>query len=147
MKPRWARILLIVSLVGNAVELGLYVRAEWKRNRDMQKSNAQVQSGVGQWTLGVVVKEFEPQMKMLDRRADRWSSELHWQDFQEPPDSAIDRQALDSIASITRQEYLLIYESGRAMPGIEDAGLRRRMERRWRGQMGLPEEHTKAPTR
>ena len=74
---------------------------------------------------------------MLESRENRWSSELQWQDYQQSPDSSMDRQALESIASITRQEYLLVYQSRRALPGVEDAGLRRRMERRWREQMGI----------
>ncbi|MCX6842747.1 MAG: hypothetical protein NTX53_10740 [candidate division WOR-3 bacterium] len=137
MKPKWVLVLLIVSLAGNAVELGLYARAEWKRNRDMQKFYGWVQSGAETWTLRVVVKEFEPRMQMLESRENRWSSELQWQDYQQPPDSSIDRQALDSIASITRQKYLLMYQSRRALPSVQDAKLRQRMERRWRGQMGI----------
>jgi hypothetical protein len=148
MRPRWALVLLVVSLVGNAVELGLYARAEWKRNREMQKFFAWVQSGAEAWNPSVVVKEFEPRMQMLESRETRWAAELQWQDYQQPPDSSIDRQALDSVASITRQEYLLIYQSRRALPAVEDAKLRQRMERRWREQMGLPsEEHPKARMR
>ena len=144
MKPKWVLVLLIVSLAGNVVELGLYARAEWKRNRDMQKFFKWVQSGAEQWTQRVVVKEFEPRMQVLERRETRWATELEWQDYQQPPDSSIDRQALDSVASITRQEYLLMYQSRRALLSVEDPGLRQRMERRWRGQMGLPpEEHPK----
>ena len=137
MKPKWVLVLLIVSLVGNAIELGLYARAEWKRNRETQKFNAMVQSGANQWTQRVVVREFEPRMQVLEQRENRWATELEWQDYQQPPDSAIDRQALDSVASITRQEYLLMYQSRWALPSVEDAGLRQRMERRWRGQMGI----------
>jgi hypothetical protein len=147
MKPKWVLVLLVVSLAGNAVELGLYARAVWKRNRDMQKFFGWVQSRAETWTMRVVVKEFEPRMQALESRENRWSSELQWQDYQQPPDSWIDRQALDSIESITRQKYLLIYQSRRALPSVEDAGLRKRMERRWRGQMGLPDEHPKARTR
>ncbi len=138
MKPKWVLVLLVVSLVGNAVELGLYARAKWKRNRDMQKFYAWVQSGAaGAWNPRVVVKEFEPRKKMLESRENRWSSELQWQDYQQSPDSAIDKAALDSIASITRQEYLLIYQSRRALPTVADSNLRKRMERRWREQMGI----------
>ena len=137
MKPKWVLVLLIVSLAGNAVELGLYARAEWKRNRETQKFNAMVQSGANQWTQRVVVREFEPRMQVLEQRENRWATELEWQDYQQPPDSAIDRQALDSVASNTRQEYLLMYQSRRALPSVEDGGLRQRMERRWRGQMGI----------
>ena len=148
MKPKWVLVLLIVSLVGNAVELGLYARAQWQRHRYWQEFFGWVQSRAETWTLRVVVKEFEPRMQMLESRENRWSSELQWQDYQQPPDSSIDRQALDSIASITRQKYLLMYQSRRALPGVEDAGLRQRMERRWRGQMGLPsEERPKTKTR
>jgi hypothetical protein len=148
MKPKWVLVLLIVSLAGNAVELGLYARAEWKRNRDMQKFYGWVQSGAEQWSRRVVVQDFEPKMQVLKRRQTRWMEELYWQDYQQPPDSSIDRQALDSIASITRQECLLMYQSRRALPSVEDAGLRQRMERRWRGQMGLPpEERPKTKTR
>jgi len=76
-------------------------------------------------------------MQALEQREYRWATELQWQDYQEPPDSSIDRQALDSIASITRQKYELLYQSRRALPSVEDAKLRQRMERRWRGQMGI----------
>jgi hypothetical protein len=140
MKPKWALVLLVVSLVGNAVELGLYARAEWKRNRDMQKFYASVQSGASQWSTRVVVREFEPRMQALEQREYRWATELQWQDYQQPSDSSIDRQALDSIASIARQKYELLYQSRRALPSVEDAKLRQRMEERWRGQMGLPSE-------
>jgi hypothetical protein len=76
-------------------------------------------------------------MRALERRQIRWESELDWQDYQNPPDSAIDRSALDSVASITRQMYKLMYESRRALPAVEDPNLRKRMEKRWRGQMGI----------
>jgi hypothetical protein len=148
MKPRWVLVLLIVSLVGNAVELGLYARAQWQRRRYWQEFFGWVQSRAETWTMRVVVKEFEPRMHALKRSQIRWRSELQWQDYQNPPDTAIDRLALDSVASITRQMYKLMYESRRALPSVEDAGLRQRMERRWRGQMGLPpEEHHKTKTR
>ena len=138
MKPKWVMVLLVVSLVGNALELGLYARAKWQRQRYMQKFYAWVQSGAaGAWNPRVVVKEFEPRMKMLESRENRWSSELQWQDYQQSPDSSMDRQALESIASITRQEYLLIYQSRRALPTVADSNLRKRMERRWREQMGI----------
>jgi hypothetical protein len=129
--------LLVVSLAGNAVELGLYARAEWQRHREMGKFFKWVQSGAVQWNPRVVVSEFEPRMRVLERREDRWASELHWQDYQQPPDSAIDRLALDSVASITRQMYELMYESRRALPAVSDPKLRLRMEKRWREQMGI----------
>ncbi len=137
MKPKWVLVLLVVSLVGNALELGLYARAKWQRQRYMQKSFKSVQSGAGRWTQRVVVPDFEPRMQALKLRQIRWRSELHWQDYQNPPDTAIDRLALDSVASITRQIYKLMYESRRALPLVEDPKLRARMERRWRGQMGI----------
>jgi hypothetical protein len=147
MKPKWVTVLLVVSLVGNALELSLYARAEWRRHQESQKFGEWVQSGAVTWNPKVVVREFEPRMQALEQRENRWATELGWQDFQEPPDSSIDRQALDSIASITRQKYELLYQSRRALPLVEDAKLRQRMERRWRGQMGLPEEHPKAKAR
>jgi hypothetical protein len=76
-------------------------------------------------------------MQALEQRENRWATELGWQDYQQPPDSAIDRLALDSVASITRQEYELLYESRRALSAVEDPKLRTRMERRWRAQMGI----------
>jgi len=148
MKPKWVMVLLVVSLVGNALELGLYARAEWQRHRYWQKFFGWVQSGAETWTMRVVVKEFEPRMQVLERRETRWVEELEWQDYQQPPDSSIDRQALDSVASITRQKYELLYQSRRALSAVEDPKLRTRMEKRWRGQMGLPsEEHPKTKTR
>jgi hypothetical protein len=76
-------------------------------------------------------------MQALKQRQHRWESELHWQDYQNPPDTAIDRLALDSVASITRQMYKLMYESRRALPAVADSNLRKRMEKRWREQMGI----------
>jgi hypothetical protein len=137
MKPKWVTVLLVVSLVGNALELSLYARAEWRRHQESQKFGEWVQSGAVTWNPKVVVREFEPRMQALERREDRWASELNWQDYQNPPDSAIDKAALDSVASITRQKYELLYESRRALPTVEDAKLRARMERRWREQMGI----------
>ena len=148
MIPKWVVVLLVVSLVGNALELGLYARAEWKRNRESQKFGEWVQSGAVQWNPKVVVGKFEPRMEALKQRQNRWQVELYWQSLQNPPDSAVVRLALDSGASIARQKYELLYESRRALPSVEDAGLRQRMERRWREQMGLPpEEHHKTKTR
>lgn len=137
MKPKWITVLLVVSLVGNALELGLYARAKWQRHRAREKFYQSVQSRAGQWTQRVVVPDFEPRMQALKLRQIRWESELHWQDYQNPPDTAIDRSALDSVASITRQKYELLYQSRRALPAVEDAKLRQRMERRWREQMGI----------
>jgi len=148
MKPKWVMALLVASLVGNALELGLYARAEWRRHQESQKFGEWVQKNAVQWNRRVVVPDFEPRMQALKRRQIRWESELQWQDYQNRPDTAIDRLALDSVASITRQMYKLMYESRRALPSVEDAGLRQRMERRWREQMGLPpEEHHKTKTR
>jgi hypothetical protein len=148
MKPKWVVVLLVVSLVGNALELSLYARAEWKRNRESQKFGEFVESLAVSRYPRVVVGEFEPRMEALKQRKSRWLMELNWQGLQNPPDSAVVRLALDSVASITRQMYKLMYESRRALPSVEDAGLRQRMERRWREQMGLPaEEHPKARTR
>jgi hypothetical protein len=137
MKPRWLTILLVVSLAGNAVELGLYAWSKWRRFAESQEFFKRVQVGAQMWTLRVVVKDFEPQMRILDQRKERWNMELQWQDYQAQPDTQIDRIALDSIASITRQEYKLTYDSRRALPSVPDAKLRARMEKRWRGQMGI----------
>jgi hypothetical protein len=137
MKPKWGMVLLVVSLVGNALELGLYARAKWQRQRYMQKSGEWVQKNAVQWNRRVVVPDFEPRMQALKQRQHRWESELHWQDYQNPPDTAIDRLALDSVASITRQMYKLMYESRRALPAVADSNLRKRMEKRWREQMGI----------
>jgi hypothetical protein len=144
MKPKWVMVLLVVSLVGNALELGLYARAKWQRHQESQKFDEWVQKNAVQWNRRVVVPDFESRMQALKRRQIHWESELSWQDYQNPPDTAIDRLALDSVASITRQMYKLMYESRRALPSVEDAGLRQRMEKRWREQMGLPEERPKA---
>ena len=140
MKPKWVLVLLIVSLAGNGVELGLFARAEWQRQRDSQKFGEWVQKNAVQRNARVMVGEFEPRMQALERRENRWATELQWQDYQQPPDSAIDKAALDSVASITRQEFELLYQSRRALPSVEDAKLRQRMEIRWREQMGLPSE-------
>ena len=137
MRPKWVTVLLVVSLVGNALELSLYARAEWRSHQESQKFGEWVQSGAVTWNPKVVVREFEPRMQALERREDRWASELNWQDYQNPPDSAIDKAALDSVASITRQKYELLYESRRALSAVEDPKLRARMERRWREQMGI----------
>jgi len=137
MRPKWVTVLLVVSLVGNALELSLYARAEWRRHQEMQEFFKWVQSGAGTWNPKVVVREFEPRMRTLEQREYRWASELQWQDYQQPPDSAIDKAALDSVASITRQKYELLYQSRRALSAVEDPKLRTRMERRWRQQMGI----------
>ena len=137
MRPKWVVVLLVVSLVGNALELSLYARAEWKRNRESQKFGEWVQSGAVQWNPRVVVGKFEPRMQALRQRKSRWLMELNWQGLQNPPDSAVVRLALDSVASINRQTYELLYQSRRALPAVEDPKLRRRMERRWRQQMGI----------
>ena len=140
MKPKWVTVLLVVSLVGNALELGLYARAEWRRHQESQKFGEWVQSLAVSKNPKVVVKEFEPRMQALERRRTRWTTELEWQDYQQQPDSAIDKAALDSVASITRQKYELLYQSRRALSAVDDPKLRTRMERRWREQMGLPPE-------
>ena len=137
MRPKWVAVLLVVSLVGNALELGLYARAEWRRNQESQKFGEWVQSRAVSWNPKVVVKEFEPRMQALEQRENRWVAELQWQDYQDPPDSAIEKAALDSVASITRQKHELLYQSRRALPSVEDPRLRTRMERRWREQMGI----------
>jgi len=137
MRPRWLLALLAVSLAANLVELGLYGRAEWRRRREMDRFFRRVQTGASQWRQRVVVDSFEPRMRRLEDQIDRWKTELSWQDYQPQPDSAMDRQALDSIASLTRQEYYLLYQSRRALPAVKDEKLRRRMEKRWRGQMSL----------
>lgn len=148
MRPKWVMVLLVVSLAANVAELGVYAWAQWQRLHKMDRFYAWVQKGAPTWRQMVVVDSFRPKMKLLDNHMNRWSVELSWQNFQQPPDTAIDRLALDSIASITRQEYLLMYQSRRALPSVEDAGLRQRMERRWRGQMGLPsKEHPKTKAR
>jgi len=137
MRPKWVVVLLVVSLVGNALELSLYARAEWKRNRESQKFGAWVRSGAVQWNPKVVVREFEPRMEALKQRQNRWQVELYWQSLQNPPDSAVVRLALDSGASVARQKYELLYQSCRALPAVEDPKLRKRMEKRWREQMGI----------
>ena len=147
MRPKWVVVLLVVSLVGNALELSLYARAEWRRHRESEKFGKWVQSGAVTWNPKVVVREFEPRMEALKQRKNRWQMELYWQSLQNPPDSAVVRLALDSGASITRQKYELLYQSCRALPAVEDPKLRKRMEKRWREQMGLPaEEHHKTKT-
>jgi hypothetical protein len=137
MKPRWLAVLLVVSLAGNAVELALYARSKWRSYRWSQRFNNWVAAGAAVWNPHAVVPEFEPQVRELGRREDRWSVELEWQDYQTQPDTQIDRIALDSVASITRQRYELLYQSRRALSLVHDARLRSRMERRWRQQMGI----------
>lgn len=137
MKPKWVVALFVVSLAGNLVELGLYARAEYRRRREMDRFYQWVQTGAPQWHQRVVVDSFEPELRRLHSRMNRWATELQWQDWQNEPDSAVDRLALDSIGSIARQQYELLYQSRRALPGVKDEKLRQRMEKRWRMQMGL----------
>jgi len=139
MRPKWVVVLLVVSLVGNALELSLYARAEWRSHQESQKFGEWVQSLAVSKNPKVVVKEFEPRMQALEQRKNRWETELQWQDFQQQPDSAIDKAALDSVASIARQKYELLYQSRRALSAVDDPKLRTRMERRWRQQMGIGE--------
>jgi hypothetical protein len=148
MRPKWVVVLLVVSLVGNALELSLYARAKWRRYQEEEKFGKFVESLAVSRYPRVVVGEFEPRMQALKQRENRWRTELYWQDYQQQPDSAVVRLALDSVASITRQKYELLYQSRRALPAVADSNLRKRMEKRWRGQMGLPsEEHPKTKTR
>ena len=137
MRPRWLLALLAVSLAANLAEVGLYARAQWQRRRYWDQFNHWVQTDAPQWHRRVVVAGFEPEMKRLERRAYRWQAEMDAQDYREPPDSALDRQVLDSIASLTRQRYYLLYQSRQALPRVKDEKLRQRMEERWRVQMGL----------
>jgi len=137
VKPKWLALLLVVSLAANLVEVGLYVRAEWRRRREMDRFFRWVQTGAAQWHLRVVVESFVPEMRWLEGRALRWKAELNRQNYLPQPDSARDRLALDSIASTARQQYDLLYRSRRALPSIKDHKLRQRMEKRWRMQMGL----------
>ena len=137
MRPKWLLPLLAVSLAANLVELGLYARAEWRSRREMDRFNHWVQTSAPQWHRRVVVDSFEPRMRRLNDRLERWQAEVTWQDWQQAPDSATSRLALDSIASLTRQKYHLLYQSRRALPGVKDEKLRQRMEKRWRMQMGL----------
>jgi hypothetical protein len=137
MRPKWLLPLLLVSLAANLVELGLYARAEWQRRRERDRFFHWVQTSAPQWRKRVVVDSFEPRMRRLNDRLERWQAELGWQDWQQAPDSAMDRQVLDSITSLTRQQYELLYKSRRALPGVKDEKLRQRMEARWRIQMGL----------
>ena len=139
MRPKWVVVLLVVSLVGNALELSLYARAEWRSHQESQKFGEWVQSLAVSKNPKVVVKEFEPRMQALKQRENRWETELYWQDYQQQPDSAIDKAALDSVASIARQKYELLYQSRRALSAVDDPKLRTRMERRWRQQMGIGE--------
>jgi hypothetical protein len=137
MRPKWVTVLLVVSLVGNALELSLYARAEWRSHQEEEKAVVHVESVAVSRYPRVVVGEFEPRMQALEQRKIRWEAELDWQSFQNSPDSAVVRLTLDSEASITRQKYELLYQSCRALPTVEDAKLRARMERRWRQQMGI----------
>ena len=137
MRPKWVVVLLVVSLLGNALELGLYARAKWRSYQESQKFGKFVESVAVSSHLRVVVGTFEPRMQALEQRKTRWQTELQWQDYQQQPDSAVARLALDSVASITRQKFELLYQSRRALSAVEDPKLRTRMERRWREQMGI----------
>jgi len=135
MKPKWAVYLLVVSLLGNAVVLGLYAWRPWSHRRS--RTYPWVPTYVSQYNPRVVVQSFEPKMRVMEQREGRWTLEFWYQYYQQPPDTVMDRIALDSITSITRQAFELIYQSRRALPQIENAGLRKRMEKCWRQQMGL----------
>ena len=137
MRPKWVVVLLVVSLVGNALELGLYARAEWRSHQESQEFGKFVESLAVSRYPRVVVGEFEPRMQALKQREIRWDTELYWQMYQQQPDSAVVRLALDSEASITRQKYELLYQSCRALSAVEDPKLRTRMEKLWRKQMGI----------
>jgi hypothetical protein len=137
MRPKWVVVLLVVSLVGNALELSLYARAEWRSHQEEEKAVGHVEPVAVSRYPRVVVGEFEPRMQALEQRKIRWETELYWQSLQNSPDSAVVRLALDSVASITRQKFELLYESRRAVSAVEDPKLRARMERRWREQMGI----------
>ena len=137
MRPKWLLPLLVVSLAANLVELGLYVRAEWQRRRERDRFFHWIQTSAPQWRHRVVVDSFEPRMRRLNDRLERWQAELSWQDWQQEPDSVMSRLALDSVASLTRQQYHLLYQSRRALDGVTDEKRRQRMEERWRVMMGL----------
>jgi hypothetical protein len=137
MRPKWAVVLLLVSLLGNVAELARYgVRMRIVRE-PVNGSYRWVRANVSRYGPQVVVESFEPKMRLLERRKHRWTVESRYQSYQQPPDTAIDRITLDSVASITRQAFELIHQSRRALPQTEDAGLRKRMEKRWRQQMGI----------
>ena len=127
MRPKWLIPLLVVSLAANLVELGLYGRAEWQRRRYWGRFFHWVQTDAPKWHQRVVVDSFESEMRRLESRALRWKAELSRQNYLPQPDSAMDQLALDSVASITRQQYDLMYRSRRALPGIRDQKLRQRM--------------------
>jgi hypothetical protein len=140
MKPKWAVCLLVVSLLGNAVVLGPYEWRFWSGAwKEWRYSPYQwIPYYVLRGGPGVVVRSFEPKMRTLWQRKQRWMSESRYLDFQDPPDTTMDRIVLDSEASITRQAYELIYQSRRALPQSRDIWLiKRTMEKRWRKQMGL----------
>ncbi|HTW92550.1 MAG TPA: hypothetical protein VMH22_12695 [bacterium] len=140
MKPKWAVNLLVLSLLGNVVVLGWYGWHFWSGAlKNPRYSPYQwIPDYVWRGGRGVVVRSFEPKMQTLWQRKKRWMLESRYQDFQEPPDTAMDRIALDSEASIARQAFKLIYQSRRTLPQSRDIGpLKRIMEKRWRQQMGL----------
>jgi len=143
----WLQVLLVLSLLGNAAEVGYYTWSRWNQMRQWRGLFNWLENGAAMMHDRVMVSRFEPQLDSLSDRQTRWKYELEWTRYEDRFDTATFRQALDSMENINRQIYRVLFLSCQALPDEPDPKRRRTMTELWRRQMGLPEEHPKARAR
>jgi hypothetical protein len=137
VKPRWLNFLLAAGLAGNAVEVAVPMWNHYRWLHARRPEYRGVPSAPARRYLKVVAQPWQWQMDSLRFEHDRLDRQRELLTYYQPPDTVRMAVLLDSMTALSREMYRTAYRSCRDLQKSDDAKLRRRMEKRWREQMGL----------
>jgi hypothetical protein len=147
MRRRLVYLLLAASLAGNAVELTVVAVSAWRRERQQTESINGMRRSPGRRSLRPLLGLYPREQERLNRHLIIADERLLMLGNSENPDPAAVQAVHDTLAQVQRENYWLIYRTGREVRHIADPDKRRTAERQWRMMMDLPPDSTTARPR
>lgn len=137
MKPKWVCVVLAVSLVGNAVELGILGFQALQRAHRTRRFYTDLESRAAQLHDRVMMPEFTPAREALRRQYYLWESQLNALCHDDEPDPARVNELLCHLAQTEKAKLRLMFESARAMERVENPRQRESLRKRWKQMTGV----------
>ncbi|MFO7649728.1 MAG: hypothetical protein R6X13_00095 [bacterium] len=139
MRRRWSLVLLGLSLLGNVIVMGFFLRSQlrmWYRPETPPELRSALE-GIRQFDLRVLVERYRWPLDSLKLEMALRKHDLEYLQLSAPGDTAGARRLLDERAALQKQVYRLMVESAWSVHELPEPR-RRRMLGRWREMTGLP---------
>jgi hypothetical protein len=135
MKPKWLWVLLVVSLAGNAVELGAFIKQSWTPIRHLFGAGWGHGTSSASYWLRAVSEDGRREFDSLQEQVQRLEIE---ESVLEP---GADAARVDSMqrtrAFLKRETMRVVFFSGRAIADVADPIRRKRLTMRWCDMMDI----------